>query len=192
MNVLTMKTHQAFSLLEVLITLSIIAMMAFISLPSLRHFFIHIQDKNLQLQLLRTMQLAHQESRARGVPVVLCGSTDHVNCVSDWTDGQIVFVSEDENGVVQDKEQLLAVIQSHSQQGTLFFRSYPYYRNYLLFLPSGLVRNDNGTFWYCHGTDISPAWAMMLSKSGRTHVVYPDRSGMIKDSHGKSLGCDKN
>lgn len=182
--------QRAFTLLEMLVALSIIGILMAIALPSLRNYIDRTHDQILQSQLLRTIQLARNEASAHHMPVSLCKSKDHLICGGEWADGQLVFIDENEDGMVRDKEQILAVTQADSQRGILHWRSYPYYRDYLQFLPSGLMPSDNGTFWYCHASSELPVWAIMLSKTGKTRTAYPNKSGVIKDSHGKPLRCE--
>lgn len=179
----------AFSLLEVLVVLAIVSIFLGMSFPAMKHFFDATADDILQSQLLHTIQQAMQAAQSRMQPVALCHSKDHLTCSGRWMDGQLIFVDENEDGVIKDKDQILAVIQNQVQQGILHFRSYPYYRDYLLFLPMSLMRQDNGSFWYCHSEKELPVWAMMLSRTGKVRVQYPDQEGKIKDAHGVPFTC---
>jgi len=182
------KSQHAFTLIEALITLSIITILIVISLPMLQDFLHHTNDEILQEQLLRAIDLAKFEAHARGIPLVFCASKDNKTCGDDWADDQIVFMNENEDGIVKNREQILAVIQAQPLHGSVHWRSFPRYRHYVLFSPTGLTYSDNGTFWHCHAQ--SPMWAIVINKSGRTRVVYPDRNGAINDSHGQPLPCD--
>ncbi|MBX3709050.1 MAG: GspH/FimT family pseudopilin [Gammaproteobacteria bacterium] len=182
-----MKSEHAFTLIEMLITLFVIAILAATAFPALQLFWDRTQDQILQSELLHAIKLAKFEAFARRMPVAICQSKNQQTCIGDWSDGQIVFVNESADGVVNHKESILAVVKATSHHGQLYWRSFPNYRQYVLFLPTGSMRSDNGTFWHCHGELVR--WAMMLSKSGRIRLVYPDKDGVIKDSSGKSLSC---
>jgi len=174
---------------EVLVVLAMSAILLGLTVPHLRSYFVRTQDDLLQAQLLRTIQFAQVEARARRVPVAICKTKNNNTCSGHWNDGQLVFVNENEDGIVHDKKQILAVMQPLASQGMLHLRSFPIYRDYLLFLPTGFMHSDNGTFWYCHTADKLPVWAILLGQSGRTRVLYPDKWGEIKDSKDKLLVC---
>ena len=101
----------------------------------------------------------------------------------------MLFVDKNRNGTLSDPSQLIAVKQLALHAGTLYSRLYPSYRHYFLFQPDSLNRMDNGSFWYCPRQATAPVWAVMMGKAGNIHVVMPDKSGVIKDSHGKLLEC---
>lgn len=184
-----MPRQCAFSLFELLITLSIMSILLLIAFPLSKIFFDHSREQVLQSQLLHAIQVARDEARVRGVAVVLCKSKDQRRCSGDWINGQIVFMDKNQDGIVHDPSQILMVFQLGSQQGILHWRSFPVFRDYLLFLPSGFPRNDNGTFWYCPASAHLPAWAIVIAKSGRVRIVLPDQHGVIKDDQGKMLSC---
>jgi prepilin-type N-terminal cleavage/methylation domain-containing protein len=179
-----------FSLLEVLVVLVIMSIFLCMSFPELKYFFDATEDTILQSQLLRTLQQAKQAAWDRMQPIALCHSQDHHTCSGHWIDGQLLFVNEDEDGVIKEPNQILAVVQSPVQHGILHFRAFPYYRDYLLFLPTEWTSHDNGTFWYCHAKKEAPVWAMMLSRAGKIRIQYPDQEGKIKDARGIPLTCE--
>lgn len=181
-----------FSLFESLIVLAIVSVFATISLPLLKRIYNYANEKILQSQLLHTIQFARQEAQIRQLPVALCQSSDNVECSGNWLDGQLVFVDENKDGMVNDNEQILTTIQTRANRGLLRWRSFPAKRNDdLLFLPTGGMRSDNGTFWYCPDTSGLPKWAIVLSKAGRARVTYPNKNGVILDATGNSLQCDE-
>lgn len=182
--------HHGFTLLEALITLTLLAILSTLSYSTLHAFISRTQDDIMQEKLLDAIALANQEARLRRMPVVLCSSKNHKTCSSLGADDWLIFVDESEEGVIKDKDHILMVTQIKAGQGKLYSRSYPRYRPFLLFLPTGLMRTDNSTFWFCHQTAASPVWAIILNKSGKTRVTYPDKEGVIKDGHGLPLTCD--
>jgi len=183
-----MKNSQtAYTLIETLVSLTIIAILIAISLPTAHHFISQTRDDILQRQLLRAIAVAKQEASARHAFIALCKSKNQETCDGAWEEGQLVFLDETADGVIKNNEQIIAVIQTQSKHGSIKWRSFPAYRNYLSFSPTGLMKSDNGTFWHCHAE--TTVWAIIINKAGRTRVVYPDKNGEIKDSHGKPLTC---
>src|SRR3990167_2118824 len=158
--------QRAFSLLEMLIVLAIVAILATISVPTLRYFSDHTQGVVVQTQLLNMIQYARQTAKAMHLPIYLCSSNDAITCADDGAQGL---------WIVRSQTELLEVIQLPLRADSLHSQSYPFYRHEILFLSQGV--NDNGTFWYCRAQQLAPIWAVILSHMGEMHLVYPNRAG---------------
>jgi type IV fimbrial biogenesis protein FimT len=186
-----------FTLIEVLISLSIMGILFAIALPGAQHFIQQTQDEILQQKIINAIELAKNESQIRRLPTGLCKSKNQTSCEDggEWGEGQLIFMDENKDGVISNPEQIISVIRSKSisAHGKLYWRSFPNYRNYLSFSPTGLMKSDNGIFWHCHSVSLSssslPAWAIILNKMARIRIAYPDANGEIKDGHGKALTC---
>lgn len=174
-----MKKIQAFTLIEILITLMLFAILSGLTLTSFNTISHRVKNQLAQSQLVQAIHLAQDQARLRGVPVAF---------LSRKEGGYLVFLNEKRDGVLSDRNQIIAVFYERSKQSKLIFRSYPKYRKYLLFFP-GLVQNDNSSFWYCSGSEF-PDWVMTLSQLGRTRLKIPDETGQIKNSQGDVYRCD--
>jgi Tfp pilus assembly protein FimT len=186
------RTQIAFTFFEVMVTLAIGVIVSAMAVPTLRLFWVRAQDQILQDQLLRVINLAKMSAFAVHKPVVLCASNAISvlpACVDSQPDHLLVFMNENANGILKDKREILAWPPLRLQRGTLHWRSFPRYRRYWLMQPNGILNNDNGTFWHCH--DQSLAWVILISKSGRARVVYPDQNGEIPDGNSGRLSCGK-
>jgi len=96
-----MRNQVGFTLLELLITLSILAILLGVGAPSLVSFS---QDNTLVSQtnnVLGTIRYARREAVKRNTDVVVCQSSDGQVCSngSDWSKGWIVFSDQNRNGV---------------------------------------------------------------------------------------------
>ncbi len=175
-----MRFSHGFTIFEMLIALVIIGIALALSFPELRHFYQRADADMIRLTLLRAIDFAEQEARARHTSVVLRKSSNN---------GWLIFADSDEDGVVHDKDAIIQIIQNRQRAGNIYFRSFPFYRDFLLFPATGLTAYDNATFWYCNNGDDAPVWAVSMSKTGKTHTRYPDADGTMKDSSGNVLGC---
>jgi Tfp pilus assembly protein FimT len=183
------RSQAAYMLFEVMIALAIIAILVSVAIPSLRNSIEHHNDTILQSQLLKTIHLARQAAQASGMPVGVCKNNMHHVCGGNWDDGLLIFYDAEENGIIKDEKQIIAVMQVNVRKGKIHWRAFPRYRDYLRFAPHKWWANDNGIFWYCHVSNPSPSFAIVTNKSGSTRVVYPNENGDIKDSHGVALNC---
>lgn len=166
-----------FTLLELLIIVGIVAIILLFAIPSQKSFLSQTNDKIMSSQLLRAINLTRSEAATRGKPVILCKSNDSKSCMGDWKNGYII---------ISDNEVLFSF--QNNMNGKLHWRMFPAHRDDLQFLPSGLPFSENGTFWYCEKPSVKPSWAIMVSRSGRARIVFPDAEGEIIDS-GTPLTC---
>lgn len=180
---------QGATLLETLLALAILAILFSCASPWLNDFYQTTSEEILQYDLLQFIKLAQQAAEANHVPIAICKSKNQVTCKGEWLDGLILFVNENRDGVVAHQEKILYVKQFRGLKGTLNFRSFPFYRDYLLFLPNGLKQTDNSLFWYCRYSKSEPSFAIALAKSGRVRILKPEKTGGIYDVHGKKLQC---
>lgn len=184
-----MHSQHAFTLLEALIALTIISIISMITLPNLQEYFFTTQDEIFHSRLLHTLQFAQQEAEIQHMPIALCKSKTYQLCDGEWLDGQLVFKNENQDGLVKDKNNIISVRQNSQTKGQIHWRSFPFYRDYLLFFPVNWHKENNGTFWYCHSHVTKPVWAIKIGRSGQFSSAYPDVNGNINDAKGHPLSC---
>jgi len=117
-----MKAKQSgFTLLEMMFTLTLLAVIVGIGVPNLRDFVRNSRMTSSANDIVTDFNLARSEAVKRRVPVTLCKSQDLANCDEDDADGPfnrwIVFVDDpdpavaniatDGNGVVDAGEVVL-------------------------------------------------------------------------------------
>lgn len=87
------KGPGGFSLVELLVTLSVAAVLLVMATPSLAQFFRNNRVATATNELVLSLQLARAEAARRGRDVSVCRSTDGSTCASGtgWAAGWIVF-----------------------------------------------------------------------------------------------------
>src|SRR5689334_11720360 len=85
-----MQIKNGFSLIELLITLSIIIIISAIGISSITSFQKNSQAEMLKSQFLRAIQLTRNEAILRNEKIILCHSQDQKTCSGFWQDGFIV------------------------------------------------------------------------------------------------------
>lgn len=99
-----MKTSAGFTMLELMITLAVVAILLSIALPSFRTL---LQNNRLTAQaneFQTALQFARSESLKRARPVTVCasdtlsGDDDDLECGSDWTEGWVAVVDNEVEG----------------------------------------------------------------------------------------------
>ena len=187
---MNIKKNFAFTFFEILIVLIIISIMSFLGLPHYHFLFEQTTNQILQSQLTDIIQFARTEASARNLPIVICKSSDGNRCGGEWGSHMIVFINENEDGILIDRSKVLMVMQLKAHSGFLHWRSFPIYHTYILFNPKQREVSDNGTFWFCPQPHAQVSWALTLNKKGQTKL-YQNKNGNIKDNHGRILTCDQ-
>jgi type IV fimbrial biogenesis protein FimT len=156
-----------FSLLELLITLSIVFVLLMATVPELKNFFNQSKNQVISDQLLRAIHLARSEAISRGQAVTLCASSDGKHCQDDWLKGYILQTINNN---------VLYFFSNPKMAGTLHWRVFNGKENNVLrFFPTGSTDFENGTFWYCDQATHTAQWAIAIIQSGRTRKFYPDQ-----------------
>jgi type IV fimbrial biogenesis protein FimT len=176
------------TLLELIITLSLMFIMLCIAVPSLSYLRNHYQSTTAVDKLINLIYLARQQAIERGKTITLCPSHDGNQCTQDWSDGQMLFIDENSNGKHETNEPILYV--QAGSKSRLIFHSFPSH-HYLRMAANGFSFYQNGTFIYCpRNGDNHYARAIFLSQSGRLRTsVDSDQDGIHEDDNGRPLTC---
>jgi type IV fimbrial biogenesis protein FimT len=172
----SIQSKSGFSLLEILITLSIIGTLLAFVLPAYHLFQTTAASDALSDQLLRAIQLGNSEAIARNTTITLCKSQNHTTCGGTWESGQILFIDTNQNGIVSDTSQILFVFDK-AHAGVLHWRP-ALNQEYLQFSPEGMTHGQHGTFLYCLKKYDQPLWAIIINGSGRARKVDGATSGL--------------
>lgn len=111
---------RGFTLLELLITMAMIAIVASLAAPSFDSSISRNNVQSMRDSLFNAMQYARSEALKRKMPVGVCASADQSTCANDtnWHLGWIVFVDQNGNGT-QDGTVDEVSIQAHYGEGNL-------------------------------------------------------------------------
>ena len=118
-----------FTITELLISLTLLIVLAAISIPSLAGVMQKSQLKHSESQLLRSLAMARTAAMSQAKTVIVC-ARDHTlanNCgyrsarrYADWSYGWIVFVDIDNDGQRQDYEELISVSMRQEKVGIVY------------------------------------------------------------------------
>jgi type IV fimbrial biogenesis protein FimT len=163
-----------FSLYELLMTMSLAAVILGIGLPSFGGL---IADKRLRVEtdaLFHAVHRARQESIGRRRVVTICPSFDGRFCDPEnrWSAGWIVFANKSRTGSgVRDRDETLVQhhqvadgVQIMSNRKSLSFRSTH-------------LRATNGTLVVCDAAGRANPRALVVSYTGRPRVARADTRG---------------
>ena len=163
-----------FTVLELLITLAIGAILLLIALPTYRAWIDDAEMRDEVRRLTNAMSVARAESLKRNNRVNLCPSPDGLHCADDgrWEQGWIVFSDADHDGERADDEALIRV-DPPSRAGFSVRGNRPV-KDYVSYTPLGHTRMVNGALQMGTLTVCRPgrkAVDVVLANGGRVRVV---------------------
>lgn len=155
------KYSSAYTLIELIITLLIVAILALIAAPSMKDF---VKNERLTGQInsvISNLMLARSEALKRNLPVVICASSDNATCTGSPKQGWIVFVDADSSSSMTSGDEIIQIQQA--LKGNVYFNGF----GTITYDNRGFTPNSSGTITLCDDRGTSDAKVLTLSKTGR-------------------------
>lgn len=171
-----MNASKGYGLLDLLLALAIIGIVALLSAPR----FSELTDRATPVieseRLLAAIWAARHAAITQGKPVTMKARDNH------WSNGWMLFVDENHNGLRESDEPLLQVADPIARQHQLVANSGIGLA--LSYLPHGESRRPGGglqmgTFTLCSpgiGNSLQPKKAIVISATGRPRTVHTEDS----------------
>ncbi len=159
-----------FTIVELLITMSIAAILLTIGVPSFQDM---VKDRRIEisLQALETdLEMARSEAMTRNQSVVLCRHNGETatptvcSTTANWQDGWVIFIDTDGDDKV-DADELLRVTPSLGSGLTL-----AYNKAKITFTSRGFASGSNGTFEICDDRGNQYGNRLIVSSTGFSHT----------------------
>ncbi len=177
-----------YTLIEIVVTLSIAVFLAGLALPGishLRHNSDSIYDKRI---FIDTLSLARSTAITQGRTITSCLSNDGLNCHRDARIYMLVFSDKNNDKTVNPGE-LISQMRFIDQQATIQLRASGG-RHYIRFKATGMVK-EFGRISYCPGHgDEQYATEIILNAGGRLRLAIDDNGNGIPETNtGIDMQC---
>lgn len=156
---------RAFTLLELLVTLAIVAILLAAGVPSFQTWVKNQTLAHASNRLLSDLRYARHAAVDRNQRVVICPGKPASGCANSpqWEDGWIIFADPNGDRVRQSDEALLR--ESPLLQGLSARTSQA--RQRLSFFPDGSAPGSNATVWLCDSRGPRFGHQVRINLSGR-------------------------
>lgn len=161
---------QGFTLIELLITLSILTVVISMAVPAMADLIARSRQQALLTQIQNTIQKARAKAVLHRQTILICGTNDTTNCISDWRNGWLT--QTETTGQVLDVTQLPTADE---------LRWSGFGDQRIRFYDNGTSPWSNGRFYQCYKQRV--AWQLILSRQGRL------RQGTAADNASKASLC---
>jgi type IV fimbrial biogenesis protein FimT len=160
------RTQAAFTLMELMVALTVMAILVGFAVPSFREFTRNNRVTAAHNDLATAFTLARSESLKRSLPVSVCATTDGEDCgtAANWTSGWMVFVDNDGTpGTVDDDDEVVQLWPAI--EGDVVIAADEAFVQYV---PSGTVVPDSTSIFdvYTSGCSGSRAQRLAISATG--------------------------
>jgi len=177
-----------YSLIELIITSAIIAILSSMSFPSLKSMVEKSRSDALQGALRSAISLTRSTAISNKTIVSLSPYGDS-GCGEHWSKAIMIFTDANNNHMIDDNDKLLEKIDLPHPHLHVDWRASGG-RNYLRYSPTGMAR-EFGRFTICNKTgDLTAARSIVINRQGRPRL-YRDRDGdgVVEDIDGRLPDC---
>ena len=188
---LSFKHTHAFTLIELLISISITSILTTIAFTSLEDFIVEMRVDNEISQLHRVLLITRNSAINAGQKAILCPLNASFECTTQWHNELSVFIDTNDNKRFdQNKnEKILRIKEAITTDDILVYGKG---RNKVTFKPTGQLSGlANGTFRYCPKNHENKARGIIVARSGRMYQSADiNNDGLDENRSYKKMVCD--
>ena len=168
-----MHGNTGFTLIEILTTLAVVAVLLAVGLPSFSDVLARHQVRTAMHLISTDLAMARNSAIMRRAPVVACPRTETLRCRgdADWSHGWIVFADPDDNRQPDTDSDLLRVSDAPSGAGRGLRLGAT--RNFVRYQRDGRSAGTNLTVRVCNRGTLDGQ--VIVNNLGRVRTARPTR-----------------
>ena len=170
-----------FTLIELMITIAIVAVIAMIGIPAMGDFILNNRIRSQSGDLMAQLSQARSEAMRTASRVTVCPGTSGSGCAgSAWENGWVAFIDTNSNTALDSGETVISVSAALDGNNTL--RS-AVFSTYISFRHDGVVvdmpgAGQAGSFALCDSRGFgNDARAIVITVAGRIKVLEANATG---------------
>lgn len=193
-----MDSKYGFTLVELMITLFIAAIVLVYAVPSFNTFLLDNRLTTQTNNIVGALSITRSEAILKNMTATLCASSDQATCnTTNWEAGWIIFNDQNANRVVDGSD---TIAKSYSgTPSTITIRTIGFDNaGYIQYKGTGFILDSNndgdadGTFKVCDSRGSKSAMAVNVNDAGNVKTAIdtngtPD--GIVNDVDGNNIGC---
>jgi len=176
------------TLLELLITLAIIAVVAAFAAPTLSELIKSTARNSSTADLISLINLARATAIEEQTSVTLCPLSSLNKCTKDWSRPLTAFRDPNRNRQIDSPSETIRVYSSH---GSGYLQGKTGIRNYFRFRPTGLAQEAIGNIIWCPmNKDPTYASQVRINMGGRPFSAQDTNGdGVVESANGDPVSC---
>jgi type IV fimbrial biogenesis protein FimT len=184
------KTLHGFSLVEITVVIAIVAITAYLAMPS----FYQWKNKHNVDTAVNTLMDAINFTRYTAIEtdstITLCPTEDQQSCSKTWQGALMIFIDQDKDRQLDSNETLIRVEQLNLE-GYIKSESWFGSHRYLQMTPGGLTNNQNGRYTICPSNgDSQLARQIIINRRGKARLAKDwNQDGIVDGSQGSPVSC---
>lgn len=180
---------KGFTLLELMVSVSVTSILAAIAIPSYNDFIIKLRVDNEISTLHRMLLTTRNAAINSGKKAILCPLDSTAQCTTQWQNKLSVFIDSNDNKIFDANEKILFSRDAILSTDRL---NYGKTRNKITFKPTGTLSGlANGTFRYCPTGYTEYARGIIVARSGRIYQSADvDHDGIDENRGNTEILCD--
>lgn len=186
-----MSKCKGFTLVELMVSISILAISLSIAIPNLSVFIVKLRVDNEISELFRLLLSARNAAINANQNVTVCPLNDASQCNTDWQ-GQISVFIDTNNNKILDIANNEFVIRSKANIKSGDLLVYGKKRDSIIYQPTGRLSGlSNGTFRYCPQEHSSLSRGIIIAQSGRLYASSDlNNNGIDENRSSVEIKCD--
>lgn len=184
-----LKQPRGFTLIELMVTISIMAIVVSLAVPSFNTTIENRRVLTINEMLAASLKLARSEALSRSESITMCFSSDQTTCSGSWSDGWIIYVDENSDRIFDGGiDELLKASDEVAP-------------NYSIELMSNVISSfqfnnegravESGTYRVCGpAADDNRARGVIINLSGGMRFSTDSNSDGVRETHtGSNISC---